>query len=252
MLGLIGVSVALFEACSLDTSGLPGGVGGSGGSSVSSSASGGTEERCGDGQLTMSEACDDGNTAPGDGCSPTCTTEQPDTCPGVAVPLDPTGITLQVDLTNTKDDLHPGCTTMDGGDVSYAVTPTATGTLTVTLSGDAPFRRSLAIRSICTADLPATEITCGAGETADPIVLHAWVIQGMTYHVIVDGEPHAFSLSLGLDPCGDGKLEELEQCDGEPGCKGCVTCTGPGEFWAPTSARCYRFVETAATWVDAR
>jgi cysteine-rich repeat protein len=38
--------------------------------------------RCGDGALTTTEDCDDGNDAPDDGCSPTCTTEPGFDCAG--------------------------------------------------------------------------------------------------------------------------------------------------------------------------
>ncbi|HEY8375996.1 MAG TPA: hypothetical protein VIK91_05880 [Nannocystis sp.] len=45
---------------------------------------------CGDGVVGGIEACDDGNTVAGDGCSPTCTIEMPPIDPTTGGPIDPT------------------------------------------------------------------------------------------------------------------------------------------------------------------
>src|SRR5258706_2783370 len=47
-----------------------------------------TNSVCGDGQVTGSEQCDDGNTVSGDGCSSTCHTEAPVTCGNGVVEVD--------------------------------------------------------------------------------------------------------------------------------------------------------------------
>jgi len=61
---VLGILLTAFIACSFDTGGLPGPSG----------------PVCGNGAVEEGERCDDGGTAPGDGCSVTCTVEPGWTC----------------------------------------------------------------------------------------------------------------------------------------------------------------------------
>lgn len=80
-------SALVFGACSdgdgasvfLTTTGT-GGTGNNGGNGGSGAAGGGGSGTCGDGAVNAGEQCDDGGTAPGDGCSATCTIEVPPAC----------------------------------------------------------------------------------------------------------------------------------------------------------------------------
>ena len=72
------VAAPWWAGCSFDVGGLSGTV---------NNNNGGAE--CGDGVIEESEACDDLNTAPDDGCSPTCQLEEGWECsqePSVCVP----------------------------------------------------------------------------------------------------------------------------------------------------------------------
>ncbi len=56
--------------------------GGSGGGAMGGGSGGGAAVSCGDGRKDLSEACDDGNTTSGDGCSMTCAVESGFVCTG--------------------------------------------------------------------------------------------------------------------------------------------------------------------------
>ncbi len=266
-LALLGVAASL-ASCVLDLTGEPSGATstGSGGgtaasaitaasSSASSSSasgtggSGGAAPVCGDAVKEGSEQCDDGNVALGDGCSPTCTIEPLDACPGLAIPLAPPGITLQGTLVGAHDDLVPSC----GGnhaDVVYAVTPSVSGTLTATLVGD--YAKSLSLRTRC-ADSATADIGCQAGSL--DLALTRWVYAGVKYSVVVDAGPHPFALHLDLSKCGDGARQGLEECDNpdDPGCIGCFKCGGQGEVFDPVSRHCYRQISgQSADWQSGR
>lgn len=116
----------------------------SGGSSSGGNGAGGSGGSpgpvCGNDILEAGEECDDDNTDPLDGCSATCTIEDPDECatapmvqlqPGV--PVSPQG-----DTTSATDSVtNVGCSsnaTWYGNDHMYAFRPLADGTVTVTLN----------------------------------------------------------------------------------------------------------------------
>jgi len=228
-----------------------GGAGGAGGAGAMGGAGGmgGAPPVCGDGVLASGEDCDDGNTAPGDGCSPSCAVEMPDACPGTTITLAPPALVIVDTLAGKSGDLTPSCGT-NGADVIYAVTPTVSGTLTATLSGD--FDKSLSIRARC-GDGLTSEITCATGSS--DVARGIWVHAGVTYYVVVDGSPSKFSLLLGLSVCGDGIKQGLEQCDdpADPSCVGCLRCKGTGEFEDPDTHHCYRLATSKTqTWSSAR
>ena len=68
--------------------------------------------RCGDGVIAGSEACDDGDTAPADGCDATCHVERGWTCVGAA------GATSQCSATCGDGLLAVGAETCDDGDTA--------------------------------------------------------------------------------------------------------------------------------------
>jgi cysteine-rich repeat protein len=268
-LALLGGAASL-ASCVLDLTGEPSGVTSTGGggaaasatasastgasssasSGSSSGSTGGAAPVCGDAVIEGSEQCDDGNAAIGDGCSPTCTIEPLDACPGLAIPLVPPGITIQGTLVGAHDDLVPSCGGANHADVVYEVTPSASGTLTVTLTGN--YEKSLSLRTSC-ADSATADIGCQAGSI--DLVLTRWVYAGVKYPIVVDAGPHPFALHLDLSACGDGVRQGLEDCDNpsDKTCIGCFKCTGAGEVFDPSSRHCYRHVSgQAKSWQGAR
>jgi cysteine-rich repeat protein len=221
---------------------------GGGGASSSSASTGGTSPVCGDDAKEGGEECDDGNTDPGDGCSPACAIEHPDVCPGTAVTLAPSTLVLNDTLAVRADDLTPGCAGPGFADVIYAVTPTASGTLTATAKG--AFDKSVSIRASCPGG-PTAELRCDQGNGDQTVTL--WVHAGVTYYVVVDGDPLAFTLELSLTACGDMVKQGLEECDPPDGttCIGCFLCAASDEHFDPVSKHCYR-VGSNKNWTAAR
>jgi cysteine-rich repeat protein len=154
---------------------------------------------CGDHLVSAGEQCDDGNTAAGDGCSPSCLVEplpDNDVCPGHAVPLtgagsEPRAGVVTTDTTPLLANYSGGC----GGSARegvVAVTPDVPGTLTAQLVGG--YSSVLYARSGC-ADA-ATEVACDA--TASPSGsrdISFPVLANTTYYLFVDGFSGAFGAS---------------------------------------------------------
>ena len=259
---LAGVSLA---ACSL--SGLTFDLGGAGGaaSTTSSTASGGGSSAsssvstgpapavCGNGEQEVGEQCDDGNLVALDGCSPACTTDVLEKCPGALVPLTPAGAHIKVSLQGATADVKPSCGT-DKADLIYAVVPSESGTFEASSAGT-PFQETtISIRSSC-ADGPTSELACNQGNTPTTKI---WVHAGLTYWVVVSGQtslPSTFTLDLELSPCGDGVATGLEQCDdpASPTCFGCLSCTGNNEVIGPLPKHCYLLAPGGQkSWAGAR
>jgi cysteine-rich repeat protein len=154
---------------------------------------------CGDGTLDPGEECDDGNTIPADRCSATCTTENPDTCPGPAVPLAAGTFVIQDDSSGaTNDTGQLPCGGSASGDFVYAVTPMQNGTLTATLDGQ--FGTKLYARAACPG-MEGMNLACSPSQT--PAIMTLPVTAGKTIWVIVDGyggnaQEGAFTLTLDL------------------------------------------------------
>lgn len=229
-----------------------GGAGGQGGAAGQGGQGGGPEAVCGNGALEAGETCDDGNADQNDGCSPLCTLETPEDCPGTSVPLSPPGYIVQSTLLGRTHEREPSCGPANKPDLVYAVTPTVGGTLTATFQGAND--KSLSIRSECSSAglLAATEMLCISG--VGTLSTSLWVHAGVTYYVIVDGDSPDFTLNLALMPCGDSMVEGLEDCDdpGDPTCIGCVRCDGAGEVLDPATKHCYRRETTNRNARDAR
>ena len=232
------------------TTATSGGGGGGTSTAADTGGTGGAGPLCGDGVLEAGEGCDDGNLLAYDGCSPTCAPEPLDTCPGLPIALSSPGITIAGTLTGATDTVAPTCGE-NRKDVIYEATPTEAGTLTLTLSGG--YAKSLSVRSSC-MDGPNNELDCRDG-TGD-LSTRLWVFAGVKYHVIVDADPHLFTLQLALSKCGNGVKEGLEDCDdlSDPSCTGCVKCASPGDIQDPKTHHCYRRLPAAdkKDWKAAR
>jgi len=170
---------------------------------------------CGDGVLNYStnEECDDGNTQPNDGCSPTCAVETNtlfDLCPGE--PLFPDGETVYQGTANTTGNLDdymwaPAGTCqgveMGGHDRVYRVTPTLTGTLTATV-GLGPDCQTPVCKSegscspgcwdyvLWATDAndcgnPLNQIACSDAVSAGPETISFPVTAQTDYNIFVDG-----------------------------------------------------------------
>lgn len=159
---------------------------------------------CGDGKINQPfESCDDKNNAPDDGCGSGCKPEgnppSGGVCPGMQVVVwgtESTGVSVTGQTTagyaSSFGRLAGACvaggSTSAGGnapDRVYAVTAKKTGTLTVTTS-NAAFDHQLYARNTCNTQ--DSEIICAsavAGNGGETLVFS--VVDGTTYHVIVDG-----------------------------------------------------------------
>jgi cysteine-rich repeat protein len=210
---LLALALALLAtSCALDPAGTganpalgfggSGGGGGSGdGSSTSSGGSGGeggTLRPCGNGIPEAGEACDDGNSVQGDGCSPECVRERPDACPGVAITLTPPGLTIMNDTSGASNDtgIAP-CGGSFSPDMVYQITATTDGWLKASLTAE--FDTLLYARYGCPG-VEGINIVCAD----DPAVIEGKVDAQQTFYLFVDGrgdgpEQGPFILELELD-----------------------------------------------------
>lgn len=180
---------------------------------------------CGNHVIDDGEGCDDGNTKDGDGCSAVCIVEgttPEDVCPGVVIPLDPTGPegrygTVTGNTSSaTQSFSSPTCNGGNAKDVVYSITSDITGRAHVHL--EAGFDAFLAVRGNCLDD--ASEIACRAvkigGGSSDVIFP---IVASQTTYVVVDGaSPGAsgqftLSVEVATNVCGDGLAQYPEQCD---------------------------------------
>ena len=179
-----------------------GGEGGAGGGNIGGSGGegGAPPPTCGDGDQQDGEACDDGNTLPADGCSSTCTVEEPDTCPGPTVPLTGAGFVITGDTTGALNDAgETPCGGGQSGEWVYEITPDQDGIMTATLEG--LFDTLLYTRSACPGN-QASNLECGFMH--GPATLIMQVTAGEPFFLFVDGygpmpEEGAFTLTLELN-----------------------------------------------------
>ncbi len=211
--GATTVSSSNSSSSSSTTSGVGGGSGGSGSGTTSSSSSSGSGGSggsssttttgsggpvCGDGTKDPSEACDDGNTVAGDGCSPMCEIEDPDTCPGPTIPLTTAGLTIKGDTTGANNDAGQlPCGGGGSGDFVYQIMAAQDGTLTATLDGN--FATHLYARDAC----PGNNNNLACSMTHMPATITLPVKAGTPVFLFVDGyggqpEEGPFTLTLGL------------------------------------------------------
>jgi cysteine-rich repeat protein len=179
---------------------------------------------CGDGIVSLAETCDDGNRAPGDGCSTACALE--DQGPGgdgcatrrvlTLVPTSATGLGAYAtgDLSSVSGGLTCANGTGDGGDVVFAFALSHVSDVSLSLVPSSPsavfgatdFLVSLRGASGLACTAPAGEVGCadfggkGVGET-----LVATALSAGTYFVIVDSfiypdQDGLFALEIGATP----------------------------------------------------
>jgi cysteine-rich repeat protein len=203
-----------------------------------------TKAACGNHALDGGEACDDGNTTDGDGCSATCTLETPsatdiaalDKCPGKDLTFPEAG---KQTVTLTSSTAFPGingdytaCGESLANDVVYHFKASVTGSVLAHL--DARFAGVLALRTVCsnstsTTDQPAcvklaADVTgiSEAGYGAKDVV--APITAGKDYWLVVDGRAlytdaaalrGTFELQVTQQAavCGNGIVDSGETCD---------------------------------------
>jgi cysteine-rich repeat protein len=156
---------------------------------------------CGNGTMDTGEACDDGNTLSGDGCSATCTTEQT-TSPRVAITVDkPTLMTdlavpNEVTVTLTSMNGFAGDVTLTTSVVDSAQAPitnwtTTLSTTTVTVGADmaeiAKVTLSVPGDSVPLNGMVKVTATSTAGTADAAIAVTANPILRFTYTTVVGG-----------------------------------------------------------------
>jgi cysteine-rich repeat protein len=152
---------------------------------------------CNDGLIEGTEECEDGNTAPGDGCSAMCMLEDQgvggDTCAApVALVLAPTGLGSMAayatgDTTGAAGNYGNECVVgMEDPDVVYSLTTTETSDIIVRMIPTMGFNGAVSIRGGGDCATASTEISCDSGTSAN--YAYAFGVEPGTYYIIVDGQ----------------------------------------------------------------
>jgi cysteine-rich repeat protein len=145
---------------------------------------------CGDTFVNPPEACDDGNTASGDGCSSTCALESLagiSACPGHTVTLSGAGAdtrkaTLTVSTTALPSNTASACGG-SGPEGILKIVPDVNGQLQV--KATAGYAVIVHARTTCSD--PNTEIAKASCSSSNLPVVSAAVVKGTPYYVFVDG-----------------------------------------------------------------
>lgn len=184
------------------------------------------EPSCGNGLIEVPETCDDGNTAPGDGCASDCSLEPGGVisdCPGQDILLKGTGDSPRhVALANTtlgltSSTLSAGSCNSGGYNHVYGFNPDVSGTLTLNLVASFD-NATMHLRSEC--DYAFTQLDCSTvSGPYQPITLSTPVVAGYPSYVIVDSTLAAYAGPYTLDAtlipavCGNHVIDGGEQCD---------------------------------------
>jgi cysteine-rich repeat protein len=260
------------------TQGTAGGPGSGGFGGMTNTTGMGGADVCGDGTVQAPESCDDGNVMDGDGCTAACEPEMLGSCTedppwtarlGTGFPP----IVLTGDTTDGVDNLRLGddasCQS-DGPDQWLAVRMGTTGTVTAKLTvidgfGGNHDHAILHIRNACPDLAYEGELLCKLTDSLPVLgtfTFDFFVRAGEVYYFAVDGrgggDEGNYQLELSqASICGDMNTQGLEQCDGEPGCAGCMltSCTfgalGTGVF-DMAAQRCFLNVVTPKPFWAAR
>ncbi len=178
---------------------------------------------CGNGAAESPEACDDGNTTSGDGCSATCALEDtatPSACPGMGYRLGAGKASFAAD-TATLANGGPNATGCDstgsGPNAIYAITPTVSGSLALRLVADYE-GALLRVQREC-ADATSSADCRGATAARTPLAAEIPVTAEQTVYVYVDSSGasnkglYVLDATLTAAACGNGKLDSGEECD---------------------------------------
>ena len=172
---------------------------------------------CGDGVLVGVEECDDGNTIDGDGCSATCFSETPG-CPDASVST--VGEGVAADDTCDYEDLDgaPTCASNASGEYTVRFTAPGAGTYVFSTINDVrSFDTILYARDAC----GGAEVGCnddGAGSLGSELTLELAGGESVVIYVAGFGTACGdFRLDVSRVGagaiCGDGLLEDAEECD---------------------------------------
>ncbi|WP_236517267.1 DUF4215 domain-containing protein [Sandaracinus amylolyticus] len=199
-----------------------------------------TEIVCGDGALGDGELCDDGNTAAGDGCSPSCAPESGYGCggePSVCAPLAPnaacvgaTAVTATGTLTGQNIAIGgarpqgTGCGTVEGNQaLYYAVSIPPTSTVSIAVTPDATTAPDLVLLAQDACDATA----CTQRDDSDPerMVLSnlttSAVTRFVTVHAAELGTAGTFDIAFTYASFADNSI-----CAGGEVVSGTRTITG--------------------------
>ncbi len=165
--------------------------------STAATTTGGGGAVCGNGVVDGEEQCDDFNTVPKDGCSPTCVVEgSANKCPTGAV----IKLTQAVTIVGTTDGLNDigkaACGGKSAPDVIYQIEPTKTAPIKVELTTGALFDRILSVRLSCNSEAN-TKVCSDSKEVLTYTFPDAQV--GVPFYVMVTGQigsKGAFSLRI--------------------------------------------------------
>lgn len=200
--------------------------------------------QCGDGtrNATAGEECDDGNTAPGDGCDASCQVETGppnDNCTAPASAIDGEQAFTNVDATTDGPDEPGVCGFFDytqiGADVWFCYEATCNGQAVVSLCGS-EYDTKMAVYQGC--DCPtAAPIACnddGCGPcsggvcngTASRVTFQAQA--GQSYMIRLGGfrgeqGPGTLTIRCGQTACGPGQ-GDCTTASGTPGCDDAACC----------------------------
>jgi cysteine-rich repeat protein len=159
---------------------------------------------CGNGTLDPGEACDDGNTKSGDGCSATCMPDgapaSAQTCPGQPVAVwKGSPVELAASTATYKDESFATCDDAYGPDRIFAITPKDTGILQMDLTFENGFYAVVSVRDTCNETSSEKLCVQALGEPVSRVVP---VTKDVPVYLFVDGslatDKGAFSASLKL------------------------------------------------------
>jgi cysteine-rich repeat protein len=211
---------------------------------------------CGDGVVDAGEACDDGNTTNGDGCTAcvvdagyrcagapsTCALiPQGDTC-ATAIPVSASG-TFTGNYDNCANDYEPqgpDCAgyVEAGPDVVYAVTLGAGQELIATLTPGASQDVALYAVTDCADVTNSCVAGADSGSSGDPESFKYVATTAETLYLMVDAHSTTVSGAYSLDVqiktpvCGDGVIDANEACDdgNTTASDGCTACAVDGAY----------------------